>query len=598
MPEITDLNEATLLNLIEELNQQKEQFNYQVGKIKLEDLEKLNEEEITAIFNNNDVTNEETINKVIQYIQFTSKFFNILNIFQSNIKELKRKAESAISIINENIDKKNNKNKEEIEKIDKKIYIITQIYNYLYKPNSNVNIIEVINNLEISDQEKIELSIKIARMNIELSKNRTNVENKNDIEEITYENAGLVNQLLEKYKDIFEKEGLGTKLLVIEDNYEEALNLKNIDESDTIMYIFSLVAEIQNCSAEEKDKYLELIKKFEDKLDSIRKIDPSILINNIGKIENQLRIIYQSQDYQKLDQEQIAKIQSETIKIRNKYNNENYKPNPEEFRKDIETISCFLVDLMTMVDVQKNPEQEETKHQIKGFILNDYAKKENYPYILTDLDPSNTRNMIDQGVNQKIQIACQDLSKMVKDIFYLGDMEESLNANTSSDNTLNKLISQVTSQKGSKEKTGMYRIKPSTSSCARIIEKKYVLHHETKLFEQLTSIIMECLPQAKIDSKEDFKLYINFVSALKAGDESCYGEAKKRYNQSKLRKLLESAIEKEKRGLTAEEEEIFRKIINASINSFNQLENLNEKCKFEFDLDKIQIKQSEERNKQ
>ena len=74
--------------------------------------------------------------------------------------------------------------------------------------------------------------------------------------------------------------------------------------------------------------------------------------------------------------------------------------------------------------------------------------------------------------------------------------------------------------------------------------------------------------------------------------------SKKRYNQSKLRKLLESAIEKEKRGLTAEEEEIFRKIINASINSFNQLENLNEKCKFEFDLDKIQIKQSEERNKQ
>lgn len=595
MSEITDLNEATLLNLIEELNQQKEQFNYQVGKIKLEDLEKLNEEEITAIFNNNGVTNEETINQVIQYIQFTRNFFNILKFFQSNTKELKSKAESAISIVNANID---NKNKEEMDKINKKIYIITQIYNYLYKPNSNVNIVEVINNLEISDQEKIELSKKIARMNIELSKNRPNVESKNDIEEITYENEELVNHLLEKYKDIFEKEGLGTKLLVIEDNYEEALNLQNIDESDTIMYIFSLVAEIQNCSAEEKDKYLELIKKFEDKLDSIRKIDPSILINNIEKIENLLRIIYQSPNYQITDQEKIAKMQSETINIRNKYNSGNYMPTPEEFKKDIETISSFLVELMAMPDVQRNPEQENTTHQIKGFILNDYAQEEDSPYILTDLDPSSTRNMIDQGVNQKIQIACQDLSKMVKDIFYFGDMEEALNANSSSDNTLNKLISQVKDKKGSRKNTGMYRIKPSTSSCARIIEKKYIIHHETKLFKQLTSIIMEFLPHAKIDSKEDFKLYINFVSALKAGDESCYGEAKKRYNQSKLRKLLESAIEREEIGLTPEEEEMFRKIISASINSFNQVENLNEKCKYDFDLDKIQIRQPEGRNKQ
>lgn len=590
MPEITEFDKGALLKIIEELNQQKEELNHQIERIKLENLEGLTKEEITKIFNNNGITNETTINKVIQYSQFTKNFFSILNKFKSNTRELKKEAESAISLANDNINKKNNQNKEKIDKINNDIYIVTQIYNYLYITNSSANIIEVINNIQISDQEKLELAQKIAKKNIEISKTTTNIETITEIEEIRYENEELVKELLEKYKEIFQKEGLGTKiedLIIIEDNYEEILNSQNIDNSEIIMYIFSLVAEIQNCSAQDKDKYLEFIKRFEDKLANTKKVNPSKLISKIEEIENQLKSIYQSQEYQNMDQEKISNIQSECINIRNKYIDEKASYNLETFQKDVETISNLYVELMALVG-EKHHEQEKTKHQIKAFILNDYAEKEEYPYILTDLSYSSPRSMIDQGVNQKLPIACQDLSKMVKDIFYLGDMEESLNANSSSANILNKLIAAVTIKKGNKEKTGMYRIKPSVSSDARIIEKRYVIHHDTKLFKQLTSIIMECLPQAQINTEENFKLYINFVSALKAADESCYGEAIKRYNRSKLRKLVESAIEKEEIGLTPEEEERFREIINASINSFNQTKNLDEKCSFDFDLDKIQ----------
>lgn len=212
---------------------------------------------------------------------------------------------------------------------------------------------------------------------------------------------------------------------------------------------------------------------------------------------------------------------------------------------------------------------------LKGFVLFDFDNN-NVPYVVSDLDPNNMRNFIDNSIEKrKLVNAYNDYSKLIKDLLLIGEPELiSVNAKAAS-----LILDKVFTDKDRNTATNMVRIRPTRNSQVRFMSEKVCLRPGMAIFEQVIQLIEEILPNVKIDRFKDFNLYINYCSAIKWMAEDSYHAAINRYYKNSLLQRMFKSLNEESK-LSDGEYKLLRDIINMTLSSYSVLEqkNPNIKC--------------------
>lgn len=222
-------------------------------------------------------------------------------------------------------------------------------------------------------------------------------------------------------------------------------------------------------------------------------------------------------------------------------------------------------------------ENESVGHvKLKGFVLFDFDE-DNVPYVVNDLDPKSKDNNIDITIEHgKLAAGLREYCKLIKDLLLIGKPEILANGSPSYIDTI--LYNIYVDNKN--HSTSMVRIRPLRNSVARFVEQKVLLLPGTEIFEQVTGIIKEILPNVEISPDEEFSLYVNFASGMKQTDVELYEHSKRRYNlQSPLHKMLIADSGKKK--LTDEQCKLLREFIHMSLDAYSKLEKKNPMVKFD-----------------
>ena len=226
------------------------------------------------------------------------------------------------------------------------------------------------------------------------------------------------------------------------------------------------------------------------------------------------------------------------------------------------------------------PKEDNKKVVLNGFVLCDF-NKDNKSYVLSDLDLSS--KMIDKSIEpNKLKKGFESYSKLINDLFLIGNTEKLDNNDSQGFNTdrLNEPVYRDPKNRTHENETGMYRMKYDRNGVERFIEQRVVLHHDTKIYQQVVEIIKGILSNIEFDSSKDLNLYINFASLMKLTETDGYSDAIKRYDRhSPLYKMF--IEDKNKEQLTDGECELFKDIVNMSLDSFLELEKVNSNLHFD-----------------
>lgn len=289
----------------------------------------------------------------------------------------------------------------------------------------------------------------------------------------------------------------------------------------------------------------------------------------------------------------LRKFNTKIVKMLAKKDSE-YGYITEEYYNDLNNLQQNILELIDKVgvdgpidymsDVINNYERIVSKYlrtskkvELKSFVLFEIDKT-GEPYVVSDLDFHNRNNLIDEGTpNDKLGGAFHDYSTLIKDLLVYGVpgcMKDGTPA------YIEKILSNVNYDNDRNYPTGMVRIRPTRNSLVRFISQKVVLHTNTRIHEQVVSILQEVIPNVKIDHDKDFSLYLNFASSIKSGDFDSYEEAIKRYSRHGLLYKLFLSDDK-KVELTEEECSMLRDIINLSLDAYLKLEKDNKYLEFD-----------------
>lgn len=584
---IVDFKEAKLKLLIE--NTKKYISEYKPIEIKsLEYFKNYGLDEIRTYFKKVDNDDNENLYiEILSYIFFTSKYGNKFKLIKEANSELKVKAEEALNILNNKLKRYNTLSQERINKINNDLKIIEIINDFLYQDNSYNTSYEELANIiyteKFSPDVIVNLSELIARKQIELAE-KTRENEVDEFEETLFEITNSNIKLTDNYYYIMqlieenELNSLNDDITISSDLYlnieefNEILNSSYIDTSDFSMVLSNILYYMDKEQNEEKLKeYKELSKNFIFKYKKISEIEAEIetLKDKIMFFFNQN---INNNDYTSLTDISI-KLEETKIKFRNGV-------------EIIEELERLKYTLSQIIDEQNDVlEMEQSNVKIKSLVLFDGNINENneiVPYINSDLDKNNQVNMIDPSIGkEKIENSYKDLNELIEDL----TIYDAPRVTIGNSDKLNKIVTSVfrKNKKGEvvrtlKNDTGMKRIRPTTSSNVRFIDEKFTFKKEFESYKEIVEIIKEVFPYVEIDERENFSIYLNFVSGFKLKDEDGYTKAILRQKESYQRQFLEEISSKKE--LTDLDRERLREILNVAKQTYQDLKELNQKLEF------------------
>jgi len=380
------------------------------------------------------------------------------------------------------------------------------------------------------------------------------------------------------------------KLSDIDECFSE---LDSLDLNVKIPFVLDIVNKIKNrlvlIKMDLENEIISDTKKdsidleYQNILNSISNLSERInLINEIDRYNSKIRDIFVDGKNTMLLNEEISNllvfIQDKLLDFKKEIRNNDLTDEILlEIKSYFDKINEIELSLKTPVEL---PKEENEKVVLNGFVLCDF-NKDNKPYVLSDLDLSS--KMIDKTIEpNKLKKGFDSYSKLVNDLFLLGNTEKLDNNDSQGFNMdkLNEPVYRDPRNRTQENKTEMYRIKYDRNGVERFIEQRIVLHHGTKIYQQVVEIIKRILPDVEFDSSKDFNLYINFASLMKLTEVDGYGDAIKRYDRcSPLYKLF--IEDKNKEELTDGECELLKDIVNMSLDAFLELEKLNPNLHFD-----------------
>ena len=323
--------------------------------------------------------------------------------------------------------------------------------------------------------------------------------------------------------------------------------------------------------------------EYQNILNSISNLSERInLINEIDRYNSKIRDIFVDGKNTMLLNEEISNllvfIQDKLLDFKKEIRNNDLTDDILlEIKECFDKINEVELGLKTPVLSSK---EENKKVILNGFVLCDF-NRDNKPYILSDLDL--TSKMIDRAIEpNKLKKGFDSYSKLVNDLFLLGNTEKLDNNDSQGFNMdkLNEPVYRDYKNRTQENKTEMYRLKYDRNGVERFIEQRIVLHHGTKMYEQVVEIMKGILPDVEFDNTRDLNLYINFSSLMKLTEVDGYGDAIKRYDRhSPLYKMF--IEDKNKEQLTDSECELLKDIINMSLDAFLELEKINPNLHFD-----------------
>ena len=220
---------------------------------------------------------------------------------------------------------------------------------------------------------------------------------------------------------------------------------------------------------------------------------------------------------------------------------------------------------------------------LKGFVLCDFDKN-NQPYILNDLEKSHKNEMVDISIEpKKLTKGFTSYGKLMTDLFLRGNTEKLDNNDSQGYNTdkLNEPVYWDIKSRNHDNETGMYRLREDRNGVERFVEQRIVLHYGTMIYQQVTNIIKDIIPNVLFEPSCDINLYINYASGMKHTDEQLYNIAIKRFKRkSPLYRLFNEP--KNKTELSEWECSLLKDIIHSSLGAFNKIEDINSELHFDF----------------
>lgn len=538
---------------------------------------------------------------------------NIINPKRLDIIKEKVINELACQYINEKIDKENEKlraieieYKAYIKNLNGIIKILTNDY-----PKIDVDEIDkLLLNTDISAVEKLEINSEILdyvdkkekeyyyKKKEEEKLRRIEEERKNKKEEIVEE----VEEIIEEEKTLkntirnFEYiEPIFTEYSsLIPDDIEdmnfnegcfelselkEILNMKfkDIDEDLFLMVINSVLYEINTTSditlVETYKNYFEYIcKKYQ-------------LNSQIEKIEKTIKSIYTNFACSDEDTKLLSIFQNEILKFKDQI------LVTDDVVDDINKIENAIFHIRTNNLINNF---DKNRISIKSFILFDYDSSAGKiePYITTDLDGSSQKTTIDASIDKSkiVSNGYNDFNELIEDLLIFGNPR----VLTSQNDKLSKIVRPIYNTNSSYEiinksignSTGMYRIRPHTISNVRFIDEKIKLIPNTEKFLQIKELLESKLPNIYISDSEPFDLYINYLTGFKLKDFDSYKQARNRQENSEIRSLLRNKAN----SFSSDELELLSKIIDATLCTYKDLEEINENFSFKM-IDKLKSNQ-------
>ena len=163
-------------------------------------------------------------------------------------------------------------------------------------------------------------------------------------------------------------------------------------------------------------------------------------------------------------------------------------------------------EVLEVINGIENPINEEKK-TITGFIIF-AAPTDGEPYVLEDITEVKKKAPNDIGVWQR------NLGKLIEDIHKMGMPEQLKVTNTSATNSNDTLMNKLfyTNGNGKVDRnnsnwTGMWIVKPTTSSSVRYIETEIKLQPQSETYNQIIDILEQYM-NINIDREKEFKLSI------------------------------------------------------------------------------------------
>lgn len=569
MVDINSFKKDELLSRIQSLKDELQTLEHQHNEtIFLDSLLNMNNDQIISLARQYNIDEEDIIKKVTLYKECLNLSEESISLYSVIIKKCKIQLSEIILRLNHIIEEKLKDKKNRIQSIKEELEILETIYDYLYENRDSIeDITSILKKLSLDEEEKIVLSrritlYKIGLVNIE----REELEVSNEVydeedlfEKEKSENYDLVLELIKEYKEYFELLDVSTdiedlSLYVDEDELNEINNLDYIDLEDLMCYIYSLITLIRDCSKEDKDKYIDKINYLKKKFFAN---DLLAMKEKLLARKDFLETLY------KLYNDDVPKY-SKLIELVNNLKKNN---NLLLSRDILNSIFSIINDNTEIIN-----EDDEDKKTIRSILLFDYDKN-GEPYITTDLDP---RNIVNKELfGRELEIAIEDLTKVLIDLIYRGDMETITNITSSTKNNSNRLVSAVKKDLKGEKKTAMYRIKPSLTSAARVVERKFVIHQGTPLFNKVVNIVKEILPNAEIEENKDFVIVLVYEATFKKADLEIYDEVNKRYNTSRITDFISKLVANENKEPSKEDLNLLKGYLKDSFDSMMNLDKEN-----------------------
>lgn len=361
--------------------------------------------------------------------------------------------------------------------------------------------------------------------------------------------------------------------------------LNNIDES--LLFLKSMMGniDINDCIFVEKIKNrlnLLAVELKENLMFKVRKNEINKIYKEIQKDMKKVPdLVKQIKRLLKLSRMVDARIKENYSDSRN-FIDGNYE-NLTKFKEQIAEYLFFIQvndyaakndqridDLYKQYETLFDKKEEKSEICLKGFVLFDFDNN-NVPYVLSDLDPGNMRNFIDESIEKgKLRIAYEDYSKLLNDLLLIGE-PEILTMDVSAPH---QILDKVYLDKERQQSTNMVRIRPTRNSNVRFMSEKVVLKPEMPIFGQVVDLLEETLPNVKIDRTKEFKLHINYCSAIKMTDEDSYHAAINRYYKNGPLQQLFTQLNSGA-SLSDEQRTFLKDIINMTLNAYKTLEQKN-----------------------
>ena len=385
-------------------------------------------------------------------------------------------------------------------------------------------------------------------------------------------NYESIKPIIYKYEELFPSILLGCTLEEVfsDSDLQQVLNFSFVDIDDEIFVnsFISILARIDHLTNEnEISASINLLEELCSKYELYNKfID---IINQIGDISL----------LPNLTEEEINIINT----FKERINSLKKSSNKEMILPIIENMKITLYSIKSGT---KRRESEEEKIELRGFIFFD-TREENemqIPYVLEDLDESNSKSYIDSSIEKGKMVSNGyiDFNELVNDILLLGNPEIASQPN----DKMSKLVRPVYYSDGyhkikstqMSNASGLYRIRPRITSYLRFFDEKELFIPNTKKYDQIKNLLEHKLPGIIIDETKPFSLFINYLDAFKKKDTDSYTTVKKRQSSSKIREALKT----DRDYFTDEELEIISSNIDLSLETYYKLTEINDN--FNFDI--------------